>query len=199
MEDKIPSNTNNNIAEDNLKVSSALVVVAKKPEDLVEEDVDSQILSILGLEDVFDLTYEEYASLLKEAAVKGRMSGSQMTTESVELVTNELKRVKNKTGKFKVKPKNVDINKVLDRKQPTPPGAIVKAQKLIPTAPEVSPEQEKKPLVDSENLQKDLLSGIGNILESLITIRTLLQSQNKTEQKTVTEDKKEIQKKNKKE
>jgi murein DD-endopeptidase MepM/ murein hydrolase activator NlpD len=199
MEDKIPSNTNNNIAEDNSKVSSALVVVAKKPEDLVEEDVDSQILSILGLEDVFDLTYEEYASLLKEAAVKGRMSGSQMTTESVELVTNELKRVKNKTGKFKVKPKKVDINKVLDRKQPTPSGAIVKAQKLIPTAPEVSPEQEKKPLVDSENLQKDLLSGIGNILESLITIRTLLQSQNKTEQKTVTEDKKEIQKKNKKE
>lgn len=197
-----PNTTSNNTAEDDSKVSSAIVVASepKEPEDLVEEDIDSQILSILGLEDVFDLTYEEYASLLKEAAVKGRMPGSQMTTESVELVTNELKRVKNKTGKFKVKPKKVDINKVLDRKQPTPPGAIVKAQKLIPTAaPEVSPEQEKKSLVDDENLQENLLKGIGNILESLITIKTLLQGQNKTEQKAATEDKKEVQKKNKKE
>jgi murein DD-endopeptidase MepM/ murein hydrolase activator NlpD len=179
--------------------SSALAVVPKKPEDLVEEDIDSQILSILGLEEVFDLTYEEYASLLKEAAVKGRMPDSQMTTESIELVTNELKRVRNKTGRFKVKPKKVDINKVLDRKQPTPSGAIVKAQKLIPQAAEVAPEQEKKPVVDTENLQKDLLNGIGNILESLITIRTLLSSQGKTEQKAAQEDRKETEKKKKKE
>jgi hypothetical protein len=197
MEDKIPSSTNTNIAEDNSKVSSALVVAAKKPEDLVEEDIDSQILSILGLEDVFDLTYEEYASLLKEAAVKGRMPGSQMTTESVELVTNELKRVKNKTGRFKVKPKKVNINKVLDRKQPTPPGAIVKAQKLIPAVAEEAPEQEKKLAGGTD--QEDLSKGIGNILESLITIRGLLQSEGKTEQKAAQEDRKEIQKKKKKE
>jgi hypothetical protein len=35
----------------------ALAIVPKKPDDLVEEEIDSQILSILGLEDVFDLTY----------------------------------------------------------------------------------------------------------------------------------------------
>lgn len=185
--------------EDAPQSSSALAVVPKKPEDLVEEDIDSQILSILGLEEVFDLTYEEYASLLKEAAVKGRMPGSQMTTESIELVTNELKRVKNKTGRFKVKPKKVDINKVLDRKQPTPSGAIVKAQKLIPQAAEVAPEQEKKPVVDTENLQEDLIDGIGNILESLITIRTLLSSQSKDDQKAAQEDRKETEKKKKKE
>ena len=71
--------------------SSSLVVVPKKPEDLVEEEIDSQILSILGLEDVFDLTYEEYATLLNEAAAKGRMSGTQMSTESIELVLRNLK------------------------------------------------------------------------------------------------------------
>jgi murein DD-endopeptidase MepM/ murein hydrolase activator NlpD len=184
--------------EDAPRSSSALAVVPKKPEDLVEEDIDSQILSILGLEDVFDLTYEEYASLLKEASVKARMPGSQMSTESVELITDEFKRVRNKTGRFKVKPKKVDINKVLDRKQPTPPGAIVKAEKLIPTAPEVSPEQQKT-TVDTENLQGDLIDGIGNILESLITIRTLLQSQGKIEQKSAQEDRKETEKKKKKE
>ena len=184
--------------EDAPQSSSALAVVPKKPEDLVEEDIDPQILSILGLEEVFDLTYEEYASLLKEASVKARMPGSQMSTESTELITDEFKRVKNKTGRFKVKPKKVDINKVLDRKQPTPPGAIVKTEKLIPTAPEVSPEQEK-PAVDTENLQGDLVDGIGNILESLITIRTLMQNQSKGEQKIAEEEAKKTNKQKKKE
>ena len=146
--------------EDAPKSSSALAVVPKKPDDLVEEDIDSQILSILGLEDVFDLTYEEYYRELRTAAAAGRMPGSQMSTGSIELITEELKRVKGKTGRFKVKPKKVDINKVLDRKQPAPPGAIVKAQKLIPSVAEAAPQvqpREQKPTVDVENLQDDLL------------------------------------------
>jgi hypothetical protein len=174
--------------------SVALAVVPKKEDDLVEEKIDSQILSILGLEDVFDLTYEEYASLLKEASIKGRMANSQMSTESVELVTTELKRVKGKTGKFKVNPKKVDINKVFNRKTPSPSSAIVKSQKLLP------PEQlqtEEAPV--SSNLQEDLTNGIGNILESLITIRTVLQSQSKTEQKAAESDRKDTEKKKKKE
>ena len=174
--------------------SVALAVVPKKEDDLVEEKIDSQIFSILGLEDVFDLTYEEYASLLKEASIKGRMANSQMSTESVELVTTELKRVKGKTGKFKVNPKKVDINKVFNRKTPSPSSAIVKSQKLLP------PEQlqtEEAPV--SSNLQEDLTNGIGNILESLITIRTVLQSQSKTEQKAAESDRKDTEKKKKKE
>ena len=199
MADKVPSLDDllKSIQEDNDTPGGALAVVSKKPEDLVEEDIDSQILSILGLEDVFDLTYEEYASLLKEAAVKGRMTNSQMTTESVELVTEEFKRVKNKTGKFKVKPKKVDINKVMNRRAPTPSGAIVKPQKLIP--PSVDVTEEVKPKVDVENLQDDLLDGIGNILESLITIRNVLGSQNKIEEKSVEKGRKETEKKKKKE
>lgn len=199
MADKVPSLDDllKSIQEDNDTPGGALAVVSKKPEDLVEEDIDSQILSILGLEDVFDLTYEEYASLLKEASVKGRMTNSQMTTESVELVTEEFKRVKNKTGKFKVKPKKVDINKVMNRRAPTPSGAIVKPQKLIP--PSVDVTEEVKPKVDVENLQDDLLDGIGNILESLITIRNVLGSQNKIEEKSVEKGRKETEKKKKKE
>jgi murein DD-endopeptidase MepM/ murein hydrolase activator NlpD len=205
MADKVPSLDDllKDIREEDApKSSSALAVVPKKPDDLVEEDIDSQILSILGLEDVFDLTYEEYYRELRTAAAAGRMPGSQMSTESIELITAELKRVKGKTGRFKVKPKKVDINKVLDRKQPAPPGAIVKAQKLIPSVAEAAPEvqpREQKPAVDVENLQDDLLNGIGNILESLITIRTVLQSQGKTDQQAAKEDRKETEKKKKKE
>jgi len=176
--------------------SSALAVVPKKPDDLVEEDIDSQILSILGLEDVFDLTYEEYASLLKEVAVKGRMPGSQMTTESIELVTEEYKRVKGKTGRFKVKPKKVDINKVLDRREPS--SAIVKAQKLIPQPQEFAKDGEVPKTEARTDVQEDLLNGIGNILESLISIRKVLQDQEKLDKKKAETDRKEKEKQKKK-
>jgi len=155
----------------------ALATIPKKPDDLVDEEIDSQILSILGLEDVFDLTYEEYASLLKEAAIKGRMADSQMTTESIELVTNELKRVKGKTGKFKVKPKKVDINKVLNRK----PGAIVKVDNLKSEDRESEKSEEKS---DSGELKKEVNDGINKILGSLITIKTILEKQKTIEKNT---------------
>ena len=174
--------------------SSALAVIPKKPDDLVEEEIDSRILSILGLEDVFDLTYDEYALLLREAAAQGRMAYTQMTTESIELVTEEFKRVRGKTGRFKVKPKKVDINKVLDRKQPS--GAIVKADKLIPSIADTFPEQQVQ--VDNKKVQEELLSGIRKILESVITIKTLLQNQSKQEQKDAELDRRDKEKKKKK-
>lgn len=177
--------------------SSALAVSSKKLDDLVEEDIDSQILAILGLEDVFDLTYEEYYRELRTAAAAGRMPGSRMSTGNIELITAELKRVKGKTGRFKVKPKKVDINKVMNRKAPTSYGAIVKAQKLIPSVSDIFPEQQK-PKVDTSKLQDDLLDGIGNILESLITIKTFLQNQSKQEQKDAELDRRDKEKKKKK-
>lgn len=152
----------------------ALSTIPKKPDDLVDEEIDSQILSILGLEDVFDLTYEEYASLLKEAAIKGRMADSQMTTESIELVTNELKRVKGKTGKFKVKEKKVNIDKVFNRR----PGAIVRSDKLRPETQTNYGEEVK-----NENLQNDVVNGIGRILDSLLVVKKSLVNQNKIEEK----------------
>lgn len=167
---------------------------SKKSSDLVEENIDSQILSILGLEDVFDLTYEEYASLLKEAAVKGRMTNSQMTTESVELVTNELKRVRGKTGRFKVKQKKVSIDKVLNRKAPSPTSAIVKSEKLLPP----TLEEEKKDGVEVKSLQGDVQTGITNILTSLVSIKGIIQGQTKSDQETVKSERKKVEKTKKK-
>ena len=147
--------------------SSALAVVPKKPEDLVEEDIDSQILSILGLEDVFDLTYEEYETLLREAAAKGRMSGTQMSTESIELVTEEFKRVKGKTGKFKVKPKKVDINKVMNRAAPSPQKVQLDPQKLLPSA-DIVEEKTAEEVEDFKEAIVDELDTIGNKLDDLL-------------------------------
>ena len=90
------------------KTSTALAVYEgdkAKDEDLVSEEVDERILSLLGLEDAIDIDKGTYKSLLKEKMIEGRMGGTVLSTEDNELLTNEYKRVKNETGVFKVKKK----------------------------------------------------------------------------------------------
>ena len=72
-----------------------------------KEEIDSRILRLIGLEDVFDLDYETYLTLLKEAMVKSRMTKKTIPTEEVMLLTDEFKRVKSKkdNGRFEVKKK----------------------------------------------------------------------------------------------
>lgn len=77
-------------------------------EDLVDEDVDERILKLLGLDNVFDIDYATYMSLLRERMAAARMSGSSIPTEEAELLTNEWKRVKGKVGRFRIKRKNVN-------------------------------------------------------------------------------------------
>jgi GH24 family phage-related lysozyme (muramidase) len=79
------------------------------PSSNQKEVIDTRILRLIGLEDVFDLDYETYLTLLKEAMVKGRMAKTSIPTEEVELLTNEYKRVKTKkdNGRFEVKGKKI--------------------------------------------------------------------------------------------
>ena len=74
-----------------------------------KEEIDSRILSLIGLEDVFDLDYETYLTLLKEAMVKSRMTKKTIPTEEVMLLTDEYKRVRSKKdgGRFEVKKKKI--------------------------------------------------------------------------------------------
>ena len=53
----------------------------------VKESIDERILRLLGLEDVFDLDYDTYLTLLKEAMVKGRMPKTMIPTEEIEALT----------------------------------------------------------------------------------------------------------------
>lgn len=74
-----------------------------------KEEIDTRILRLIGLEDVFDLDYETYLTLLKEAMVKSRMTKKIIPTEEVMLLTDEFKRVKSKkdNGRFEVKKKKI--------------------------------------------------------------------------------------------
>jgi hypothetical protein len=74
-----------------------------------KEEIDVRILRLIGLDDVFDLDYETYLTLIKEAMVKGRMTKKTIPTEEVMLLTDEYKRVKSKKdkGRFEVKKKKI--------------------------------------------------------------------------------------------
>jgi len=74
-----------------------------------KEIIDARILRLIGLEDVFDLDYETYLTLLKEAMVKGRMANKTIPTDEMMLLTDEYRRVKGKKdkGRFKVQQKKI--------------------------------------------------------------------------------------------
>ena len=92
-----------------------------KKDQLVDEIVDEEILRLLGLEDVSDLDYDEYKTLLKERMVAGRMSDSDIPTEDTERLTEEFKRVKKETGRFKVKNNKIKFNTVVKTAQKSRP------------------------------------------------------------------------------
>lgn len=189
----------------------------KSDEDLVEEEIDPEILSLLGLEDVFDFTYEEYKQLLRQKAAEGRMAKTQMPTETIQLLTDEFKRVKDKTGSFtipKESKKKLDLNKVLDKKVASPQKVQLDPKKLLPGTAEVKQEKEKddkseeiKKEVDDKLdqiinfLNNDLLDGLKSIRSSLEEIVSIFADQQKLNKKRAEQDRKsaEIDKKKKRE
>jgi hypothetical protein len=183
--------------------SSALVPIGTKGTDLVEEKIDERVLAILGLQDTFDFTYEEYLTLLKENAVSARMTQQGMPTESVELITDELKRVKGKTGKFKVKAKKINIGKVVNRTgQATKPSVQLDPTKLLP--PSISDSQEEQQEVQKDILdflKNDLLDALKSINSVVTDILDVLKEQRAINKKKAEQDRKnaEVEKKRKRE
>ena len=68
--------------------SSALAVIpnaVKQETELVDDEIDERILALLGLENINDIDYATYKTLLREKMAEGRMTSTQMPTEEVEL------------------------------------------------------------------------------------------------------------------
>jgi GH24 family phage-related lysozyme (muramidase) len=66
----------------------------------VNETIDERILRLLGLLEVFDLDYDTYKTLLKEQLVLVTSTRKKIPPEEFELLKNEFKRVRSKTGRF---------------------------------------------------------------------------------------------------
>ena len=140
-------------------------------EQLANETIDPKVLRLLGLEDTFDLDYDTYKTLLREKMAAGRMSKSQIPTEETELLTNEFKRVKNKTGRFKpTKKKVVNISKVLQSGKKYNKSAV-NTQKLLSGSKETESnkiETKGKAVTDSfENINQTLV-GIDSLLADIL-------------------------------
>lgn len=147
---------------------------AEKKEDTKQqstnETIDPTILRLLGLEDAFDLDYDTYKTLLREKMAAGRMSKSQIPTEETELLTNEFKRVKSKTGRFKPKKKSVNISKVVQSGKKYNKSAV-NTQKLLSGSKEAESTKVKvkgEAVTDSfENINQSLL-GIDSLLKNIL-------------------------------
>ena len=197
-------------------LSSALIPTGKRKEDLVEEKIDETILSLLGLTDVFDFTYEEYLSLLKEKMAAQRMQGSGDSGEA-ELVTNEYKRVKGKTGRFKVKAKRVNVNRVVSKEKAQSVRKRSKVRlnlpKFLPRSEDTAPAPTPIPVVlpgggnQQDNsgilnfLKNDLMSALQSINVLVSDILDNLKEQRVIDNKKAEQDRKlaQIDKKKKRE
>ena len=80
--------------------------------DLVSESIDERILRLLGLEEVFDMDYATYLSLLKEKLLAARMVNASLPDDENELLTNEFRRVKRKVGRFKIVRKKISSDDI---------------------------------------------------------------------------------------
>ncbi len=157
----------------NPKKGGALVPVGTRGTDLVSENIDERILRLLGLEDVFDLDYDTYLSLIKERLASARMMGSKIPVEEDTLLQKEFKRVRGNVGRFAVKSTKITADS-FKTKSPT----IVKSKKLL---------IGKSDKTEAPNIQKGIFAGILNSLEDILKSLT---EQNKVEKKAIESNRK---------
>ena len=178
------------------KPGGALAIYSGKAETgLVDEEIDERILRLLGLEEVFDIDYATYLSLLKEKMAAARMSDSTIPTEEVELLTEEFKQVKRKTGRFKVKKKKINTSTFFNEASQA---ATVKPIRALPPAVEEGVEEQEEEQEEEEEKVNEIAEFIEKVLEpSLTKIEKNLESILETLTKQANLEKKEAEAENK--
>jgi len=170
--------------------SSALAVYVpdQREEDLVSEEIDERILALLGLEDVVDIDYATYKTLLREKMMEGRAASSKIPSEETEILTNEFKRVKRNTGRFKVKKEKIKFDSFVDNVRPQQSRPQQNLLALPGTVEPPAEVEEKEEKIDG--IQKFL----GGITEKLAEIEKNLSDMLDMEAKEAAAEKKEVAK-----
>ena len=129
--------------------------------DLVSEVIDERILRLLGLEQVFDIDYSTYMTLLKEKVLAARMVNSKLSTDESELVTNEYRRVKGKVGRFKISRKKITSESLgVSGKVPISP------ERFFLTSKAVIPPQSKEE-GGEESTSPEILSKLDELIAAI--------------------------------
>ena len=149
------------------------------------ETIDPRILRLIGLEDVFDLDYGTYASLLKEALVKyGVVGKNKIPTEEIELLREEYKRVRKEEGRFKVKPQakktKISADSLRSTTKIQPKVTNISSQKLLPGSgggalvPTLEGEEQQEEKKESVlKILKDISESVKRIVDILVEGRKL--------------------------
>ncbi len=179
--------------------SSALAVYVpdQREEDLVSEQIDERILTLLGLEDAIDIDYATYKTLLREKMMAGRMSDSEMPSEEVELLTNEFKRVKGNTGRFKVKKEKINFQSFVNDVKPEETEEQSSPQESLLALPGTA-EVKQEPKVEEGEEKEDKIDGIqkflGGISDRLAEIEKNLSDMLDMDAKELADEKKDADK-----
>jgi len=143
---------------------------AEKKEDTKQptnETIDPEVLNMLGLDDISDFDYDDYKTLLKEKMLANQMVGGRGDND---LLKNEFKRVKSKTGRFKPKKKTVNVSKVVQSGKKYNKSAV-NTQKLLSGSKEAESTKAQvkgNAVADSfANIGLTLL-GIDSLLKGLL-------------------------------
>ena len=151
-----------------------------KETDLVSESIDERILRLLGLEEVFDMDYATYLSLLKEKLVAARMVNASLPGDENELLTDEFRRVKRKVGRFRIVRKKISSEDI-----GTTGKVLVSPDKFFLVSKAVIPSTSEG---DGEEVSSDII----NKLDELIDI---IKNDNKLELKKQEDERKNKQNK----
>jgi len=160
---------NETLQEETSRNRALALYEGTRGDDLVSEEIDERILKLLGLNDVFDIDYSTYMTLLREKMAEARMSDKKLSTDESMLIDEEYKRVKGKVGRFKLKKKKITA----DNLGVTGPIQVSKQQYYL-TSKAIVPETSG----DGEN-NGDLLKNVITINETVAKILESLNSQNK--------------------
>ena len=171
---------NESLQEDASRNRALALYEGTRDDDLVSEEVDERILKLLGLEDVFDIDYGTYMSLLRGRLAEGRLSGKELPREEDELLLNEYRKVKGKVGRFKLKKKKISAENL----GVTGPIRVSKQQYYL-TSKAIVPETSG---IGEEG--NDIAKNITSINTILLSILESIGSQNKIIKKGEENDRK---------
>jgi hypothetical protein len=140
------------------------------PNNPAKELIDERIVRLLGLSYDFELDYQTYIFYLKEKLVEVTSSRKKIPPEEFDLIKNEFKRVKGKTGRFtfKVKKNRINANNVSNL------NSFSNKNKKLISGTQVSKDQTKQTVVGEGIL--DIVKSIGKTVTSIH--KTLLTQSN---------------------
>ena len=139
--------------------ATALETEQKVNDDQMGQEIDPKNLELLGIKDTVDITVDDYKTLLREKITEARLRDTGMSTEDIESLTDEFKKIKNETGTFKTKKKKIGAD-AFKRK-----AEVVKEKDNKPT--QINPQKLLPPSILQEPKDEQVPDGLDDLLNDI--------------------------------